>query len=371
MNGLPTVPVHDLEIHPRDGELIAATHGRAIWIIDIAPLQQLGRVRLADEPAVFDPVPGLQFGDAPSGGESTGHRYFEGETRPFGAEIVYWIPEGWRPPQAEGVDREGRPDRPAAGERTPEERRAAMRARMAQGGPPGRGGPGGSRGPQAEITVISASGDTVATLQGPLRPGLQRVRWNMRPRAAGEEEPKSPAELRDSVEAARILVEVADSMVENGELERATTDRALAMARSGNLAGMFGGGGGGTAAGDPARPGERYPEAAPGWAEEAAAAEEQAEEEAAEPSMDEIRDAMRSLFRAMRSRGASMSFRGGFGRGFGGGAPVEPGDYTVSVKIGERTHTTTLTVVRAANYTPDVEEDDAWLEAWLDGEVRD
>jgi hypothetical protein len=40
MTGLPTVPVHDLKIHPRDAELVAGTHGRSIWIVDIAPLQQ-------------------------------------------------------------------------------------------------------------------------------------------------------------------------------------------------------------------------------------------------------------------------------------------------------------------------------------------
>jgi len=42
MNGLPTVPVHDLYIHPRDFDLIAGTHGRGAWIVDnITPLQQL------------------------------------------------------------------------------------------------------------------------------------------------------------------------------------------------------------------------------------------------------------------------------------------------------------------------------------------
>ena len=41
MTNLPTVPVHDLKIHPRDRELIAATHGRSIWIVDIAPLEEM------------------------------------------------------------------------------------------------------------------------------------------------------------------------------------------------------------------------------------------------------------------------------------------------------------------------------------------
>ena len=39
---LPLVPVHDLTI--KDGDLIAATHGRAFWMLDdLAPLRQLTR----------------------------------------------------------------------------------------------------------------------------------------------------------------------------------------------------------------------------------------------------------------------------------------------------------------------------------------
>jgi hypothetical protein len=42
MGNMPTVAVYDLVIHPRDGDLIAATHGRSIWILDdISPLRQL------------------------------------------------------------------------------------------------------------------------------------------------------------------------------------------------------------------------------------------------------------------------------------------------------------------------------------------
>ncbi|GAB4181587.1 MAG: hypothetical protein Tsb002_01670 [Wenzhouxiangellaceae bacterium] len=38
---LPKVPVHDLVIHPRDRELVAGTHGRSVWIVDVLPLQEL------------------------------------------------------------------------------------------------------------------------------------------------------------------------------------------------------------------------------------------------------------------------------------------------------------------------------------------
>ena len=34
MNGLPTVRIDDILVHPRDNDLIVGTHGRSIWIID-------------------------------------------------------------------------------------------------------------------------------------------------------------------------------------------------------------------------------------------------------------------------------------------------------------------------------------------------
>ncbi len=39
--GLPNVAVHDLVVHPRERELVAGTHGRSIWIVDVLPLQDL------------------------------------------------------------------------------------------------------------------------------------------------------------------------------------------------------------------------------------------------------------------------------------------------------------------------------------------
>jgi photosystem II stability/assembly factor-like uncharacterized protein len=42
---LPNVPVHDLIVHPRDRELVAGTHGRSAWIVDVLPVQELAAVR--------------------------------------------------------------------------------------------------------------------------------------------------------------------------------------------------------------------------------------------------------------------------------------------------------------------------------------
>ena len=45
-SNLPTVPIHEIVIHPRDNDMIVATHGRSIWILDdITPLQQHAEAR--------------------------------------------------------------------------------------------------------------------------------------------------------------------------------------------------------------------------------------------------------------------------------------------------------------------------------------
>ena len=61
MTGLPTVPVHDLRIHPRDREIIAGTHGRSIWIADIAPLEQLADSITRQPAYFFEPVTAYQY----------------------------------------------------------------------------------------------------------------------------------------------------------------------------------------------------------------------------------------------------------------------------------------------------------------------
>jgi hypothetical protein len=37
--GLPHVPVHDLIVHPREKDLIVATHGRSIFVASISSLE--------------------------------------------------------------------------------------------------------------------------------------------------------------------------------------------------------------------------------------------------------------------------------------------------------------------------------------------
>jgi photosystem II stability/assembly factor-like uncharacterized protein len=78
MSGFPTVPVHDLVIHPRDRDLIAGTHGRGIWIADdIGPLQQLKPAVLAQDAYLFENRVATKWHGV-SRGATRGHFLFMG-----------------------------------------------------------------------------------------------------------------------------------------------------------------------------------------------------------------------------------------------------------------------------------------------------
>jgi hypothetical protein len=61
---LPTLPIYEIAIHPRDNDLILATHGRAIWILDdLTPIQQWAKVETTAAFA-FDAAPATAFNQA-------------------------------------------------------------------------------------------------------------------------------------------------------------------------------------------------------------------------------------------------------------------------------------------------------------------
>ncbi|MEW6320668.1 MAG: glycosyl hydrolase [Acidobacteriota bacterium] len=91
--GLPTVPVHEVVIHPRDNDIVVATHGRSIWILDDAtPIQQLADARKTDA-YLFDMRPAVQFGVANDRGFVTDKPFFGKNPTP-GAAISYYLAKG-------------------------------------------------------------------------------------------------------------------------------------------------------------------------------------------------------------------------------------------------------------------------------------
>ncbi len=88
---LPTVPVDDIAIHPRDNDLIFGTHGRSIWVLDdITPLEKITETVLATDLHLFDMRPAISWRLFEHKG-STGHKMFVGPNPPYGAIINYYL----------------------------------------------------------------------------------------------------------------------------------------------------------------------------------------------------------------------------------------------------------------------------------------
>ena len=87
---LPAVAVRDLAIQPRDNDLVLATHGRGIWIVDdISPLRHLTPELLAAEAAFVGARPVQQRLEV-NGGWPLGAAAFMGENPVDGAVITYY-----------------------------------------------------------------------------------------------------------------------------------------------------------------------------------------------------------------------------------------------------------------------------------------
>jgi photosystem II stability/assembly factor-like uncharacterized protein len=86
----PPVAVRDLAIHPRDHDLVIATHGRGIWIIDdITPLRSLTEEMLAKNAVFLEAKPAVQRISG-SGGWANGDAAFTGPNPPDDASITYY-----------------------------------------------------------------------------------------------------------------------------------------------------------------------------------------------------------------------------------------------------------------------------------------
>jgi hypothetical protein len=318
MTGLPTVPVHDLRIHPRERELIAGTHGRAIWIVDVAPLQEMNATTLAHATHVFTPKTALQYGETPMEGHSTGNQYWGAPSPAYGAEILYRVAPGT---QVQGPVR---------------------------------------------VAVLGPMGDTLRAFNNaPGTPGIHRILWDMRGRA--ETRPLSPAQRRDSIQSVQRTIAVVDSLVAAQAVPAQLAERIKTAARGGQQAmqelaqqfGAGGGGGGGRGGGGGAGPrGTVQPVGYPQFAERpgesgatggrGAGGGGAQQTEGGEGTTPMDASAMGQVFQAIQAANRGRGGGGGGGGGFGGGgAPLVPtGTYQVAVTINGQTTKVPLRVER-------------------------
>jgi hypothetical protein len=138
MNGLPTVRIDDILVHPRDNDLILGTHGRSIYIMDdITALQQMTDTATASADAViFDIRPAVVFAtDIQKAILAEGAKLFRGQNPATGSAISYWL----------------------------------------------KSEPAGD----VRITITDVTGREIRAMNGTRNVGLNRVQWDLRPTPIG------------------------------------------------------------------------------------------------------------------------------------------------------------------------------------------
>ncbi len=131
-NSFPTIAVRDIQIHPREMDLLVGTHGRGLWVLDdITPIQNLTPDVLASDFKLFKIRDAFLYSYKGNSMYSGPHP-FQGPNPPAGAMISYYL--------------------------------------------------NNKPGPKDKITltVKNAAGQTVTSLRAAKNKGLNRVIWSLR-----------------------------------------------------------------------------------------------------------------------------------------------------------------------------------------------
>jgi photosystem II stability/assembly factor-like uncharacterized protein len=136
-NNMPTNEVYDLLIHPRENDLVVATHGRGIFVTDITPLQEMSGELLQKDAHLFKVEPKIQW-RYKSGKQVAGDRQFVVPNERVGIVVNYYLKN-----KVEG---------------------------------------------QVRIVVSDPFGQELASIRGKNEAGLQQVVWNMRRKLTEEEQ---------------------------------------------------------------------------------------------------------------------------------------------------------------------------------------
>lgn len=131
-NDFPTIAVRDIQIHPRDRDLLVGSHGRGLWVLDdIKPLEGLTDEALASPVELFD-IRASTLYSYKSNSMYSGPMAFAGPNPQAGACITFYLKE--KPRSDDNF----------------------------------------------KMAVYDTAGNLVSVLRPTRRPGLNRIYWNLR-----------------------------------------------------------------------------------------------------------------------------------------------------------------------------------------------
>jgi photosystem II stability/assembly factor-like uncharacterized protein len=138
-SNFPTASVYDIKFIKQSHDLVVATHGRGLFVLDdITPLEESGAELARNDFHVYGSLPAVNWHNWNKHGFTTGA--FVSPNPATGAVITYYLP--------------------AEIKVTPEQRKKGQSA--------------------VKITISDSTGQVIRTMYGPSKFGINRVPWNLR-----------------------------------------------------------------------------------------------------------------------------------------------------------------------------------------------
>ncbi|MGB9894150.1 MAG: WD40/YVTN/BNR-like repeat-containing protein, partial [Candidatus Saccharicenans sp.] len=170
--GFPTCPVYDIAVHPRENDLIVATHGRSIYVFDdLSPLRELSAEVMKKKLHLFKINQAFQFVTGRmTSYMSPGDGVYIAQNKPSGVAITYYLiptEKKTEEPQPSSPDMSQMQERMAMFAQRGGMDMAAMRQMMMAAG-------------RVQISILDSQGRVVRQLSGPEEKGINRVYWDFR-----------------------------------------------------------------------------------------------------------------------------------------------------------------------------------------------
>ncbi|HET9743996.1 MAG TPA: glycosyl hydrolase [Terriglobales bacterium] len=183
--GLPTIPIRDLAIQKREGDLVAASFGRGFYVLDdLSPLRGVNANVLQQRGALFPVRDALLYIEQrPIGGKhgDFGSGYYEADNPPYGAIVTYYLKDKFKTKKELRQEEERKQEKAANSEQgssnskqneaqaadkypTMEELRAEAQERP----------------PAVYLVISDSSGLPIRRVSADNEAGLHRAAWDLR-----------------------------------------------------------------------------------------------------------------------------------------------------------------------------------------------
>ena len=172
--GVPNIPFRDLVIQQRENDLVGATFGRSLYVLDdYSPLREIDAAALAQE-AIFFPVrrthwyvPRRPLSCRRAGCvDSQGDDYYVADNPPFGAVFTYYLADGLLTRKAARAEAE--------------KPRIAANEDVAFSGWEALAAEADEDAPAVVFTIRDGDGEIVRHVTGPASAGFHRIAWDLR-----------------------------------------------------------------------------------------------------------------------------------------------------------------------------------------------